>query len=368
MAWNRFRFSLRTLTLCALLTASALWLKDEWPAWYLERTFGGHAKSIHALAFSPDGRRLYSGGEDGALHSVSLDDGTRWIAPNANPDTIRTISVAPDGSTVFAGGSHGTGILFEAASGKKLITLGDPSGEVLCSAFSPDGSFLVTGSGAVSHELGGVVCIWNTKDGALRATLVGHQKGIVGVAVSPDGQLIYSGSADGSIRLWNVKDASEIHKLTVDHRIENLALSPDGARLAFSDNFRFYIWNTASRDYAVKGMGTRTGSQYFSWSADSKKLLTANGNRNLELRDSEEFRREIWAGIQPGCAALSPDGKIVAFLTNDNTIGILTNRRPEALEGILYLPAFWVALGMALYLLRTVCVDRKLWREAAPKA
>jgi len=65
--------------------------------------------------------------------------------------------------------------------------------------FSPDGQFLISGS------KDGTVKVWQVRDGSLIRTLLGHQKAVVTVALSPDGRLLAAGFVRGEIRLWQIE-------------------------------------------------------------------------------------------------------------------------------------------------------------------
>jgi WD40 repeat protein len=56
--------------------------------------------------------------------------------------------------------------------------------------------------------------LWEVPGGTLRATLTGHEAQVFGVAFDAKGELLASGSWDGSIRLWDVAKERELRTLT----------------------------------------------------------------------------------------------------------------------------------------------------------
>jgi WD40 repeat protein len=96
-------------------------------------------------------------------------------------------------------------------------------------AFSPDGKRLLTGS--FDHTLK----LWDIASGReIRTYSVpqGQRNMVLSVAFSPDGKLVASGSGDNVARLWDVPATDPVRFLATKEEINGLALSPDGSRLA----------------------------------------------------------------------------------------------------------------------------------------
>lgn len=51
----------------------------------------------------------------------------------------------------------------------------------------------------------GPIRLWDVATGDLRKTLKGHTGGVTGVSFSSDGQTLVSGSADGTVLLWDLR-------------------------------------------------------------------------------------------------------------------------------------------------------------------
>jgi WD40 repeat protein len=63
--------------------------------------------------------------------------------------------------------------------------------------------------------------------------LEGHSGGVNGVAFSPDGSLLVSGSADASLRLWRIADGETLHILDENiDGVNDVAFSPSGLLIA----------------------------------------------------------------------------------------------------------------------------------------
>src|SRR5262249_36009571 len=156
-----------------------------------------HEDEIRCLAFSPDGRRLASGGADRVVHLWDPEQG-RLLSGRCRPPLQRTaLAVAPNGTRLAStcGGLHLRG--WEGASGQ---TSGQPDDahqpEAL--AGSPDGRWLATGSDKN-------IVLWDALTGRLHATLEGQAGKVAALAFAPDSVILASASAsDGTVWLWNV--------------------------------------------------------------------------------------------------------------------------------------------------------------------
>ena len=137
-------------------------------------TISEHEDDVWAVAFSPDGTKLASGGGD----TVSLWDvaTAELLQTFRRPIEIEIPLDAPEELT----GDVPTDLPANATS----------------IVFSPDGKVLVSGS------YDRTIRLWDIATGEQLRTLEGHTYSITSVAVSPNGTTIASGSFDGTVILW----------------------------------------------------------------------------------------------------------------------------------------------------------------------
>ena len=115
-----------------------------------------------------------------------------------------------------------------------------------CVAFSSDGELLATGSADRTVKL------WKIMSGLEQGTLQGHSGEIRAVAFSPDGRTLASGSEDGTLKLWDVTTGQELISLDASRGgVHAVAFSPDGNVLASSGaagdgRGEILLWSTAS--------------------------------------------------------------------------------------------------------------------------
>ena len=203
---------------------------------------------VNCVAISPDGQILISAGGDpvrresnGSIQLWNLGTTNRLRTEYIGSD-ISSIALSPNGQ-ILAIASYdrwerkGIIELWDMGAAKWLSCLEQPM-SVLSVAFTPDGQTLVSGSADWTIKQ------WDLNTGKLIRTLTGHSEAVKSVAISPDGQVLASGSSDKTIKLWNLTTGELIHTLT-EHadKISSVAFSPDGQTIVSGSNDKtIKIW------------------------------------------------------------------------------------------------------------------------------
>jgi len=141
------------------------------------------------------------------------------------------MAFSPDGSRLTASDEDKVVRVWDAQSGKEVLTLRGHEAETVGSvAFSSDGRHIVTTGCCVYAE----ALVWDARSGARVASLLGHeaQEGLRGVrsaTFSPDGRYIVTAGQDRTVRLWEFTPAAPARLLGDEGSVLGLMFSPEGS-------------------------------------------------------------------------------------------------------------------------------------------
>jgi WD40 repeat protein len=277
------------------------------PEMRVEKSLTGHKNKIYAVVFSPDGKTIVSGGQDGLVKIWDLATGREVKNLVVVPDPgdkfgVTNVVYSPDGRVLAASTQDGNVVLYDTASWQAIKTLPAHQAVIWGLAFSPDGRLLATGS--EDHT----VKLWEMASGSLAATFGvencqdkacgdGHTDEVYTVAFSPDGSLLASAGADSAVRVWDVAASRFLFKLAGPNAHTGLiwavAFSPDGTRLASASSDRaIKIWSVTTQDWVMNIDGHTDWVYALAYTRDGKNLISASADRTIRIWDTLYGRLE----------------------------------------------------------------------------
>src|SRR5262249_34937844 len=140
------------------------------------------------------------------------------------------------------------------------------------------------------------VFLYDLQTGAELGRLLGHHGGIFALAISPEGETVYSAAGDRTIRFWDVATGKETKQLKHQRAIEGMVLSPDGdSLLSCTQDGTIYRWNAKTGKELGRDTKTTGLPRPFAVSPDGKTLIYAA--EAILLRDLETGKeRRFGAG------------------------------------------------------------------------
>jgi WD40 repeat protein len=341
----------------------------EWSYWQRQihqevRTFRGHEKEVIAVAFSPDGQRIFSGSLDQAAKVWDVNSGRELFALKSGGNTQKGfVAFSPDGSRIVRGEENRAAAIWDGSDGRKLLKLEGHTAEVVSAAFSRDGRRIVTGSAD------NTAIVWDAGTGLKLRVLKGHKGEIQTIAFSPDDRLIATAGMDNTARVWAADTGEELFSLEghSDH-VWSVGFSPDGRRIITgSKDGTATVWDGASRERLLL-LELSQNVESAGFSPDGKKIVTTTTGQTAELWDAETGRRlRTFKGHRSNviAAAFSPDGQHFITCSGDKTIKLWNlEAPPEPLELRGHTHQIWcVAFSPNRERIVTGCWDRtaRVW-------
>src|SRR5687767_11701557 len=254
----------------------------------------GHTKPINAVAFSPDGRWLASGGKD---------------------DTIK---------------------IWDIATGHVLRTLYAHSSNVNALAVSPDGKFLASASGDMTDKrdlatfmrggiAGGIadntVRIWDVRTGREVRVLRGHELPVGGVAFSSDGRSLTSASGD-LIKVWDLSNGNELRSVKTKY---------DKSGMEKYDSIRsFSIFGRDKREtqQAEWQKNLKLSASKISISARGDLAAVGQPDKPIRIYDAKtgselrELALKALPEAEHSSIAISSDGRLVAYSKTNDVVSV----------------------------------------------
>jgi WD40 repeat protein len=167
------------------------------------------------------------------------------------------------------------------------------------------------------------VKLWDAASGKYLRTLVGHRDAVWGVAYSPDGRCLASGSRDGTVKLWDAASGQELLNIQAG-QVWGVAYSPDSRRLASAAwEGIVKVWDAATGEKLLTLQGHTGGARSVVYSPDGRRLASAAWDGTVKVWDAATGQELLTFKGHPGGAwgvAFSPDGRCLASAGADGTV------------------------------------------------
>lgn len=233
------------------------------------------AKPVRSVEFSPDGKRLFTAGDDSTIHAWDANTGRALESFSGHQAPVGTLAVGIEG-TLVSGAADKAAIVWDTRAKWKLVGQLGPKPDapldvgpspfvdrVQALDFSPDGKLLATGGGDPSRS--GELMIWDVeKQSLVRNIKDAHSDTVLGVEFSSDGKLLLSGGTDKFVKIFEVATGNHVRSFEGHtHHVLDVTWKADGGTIA-----------SASADNTIKIWNVETGEQQRTISNYSKQVTS----------------------------------------------------------------------------------------------
>ena len=284
-------------------------------------TLSGHSSWVVAIALSPDGRTLVSGGLDDRIMLWDLTTGERLGILTGHSKPINCLATSPDGKTLISCSDDDTIKIWQLPNGAMLRSLAGHSRDVNSVAISPDGQVFASGSEDRT------VCVWRTRTGELLQSFTDLAGMVRSVAISPNSQILASGGLDNQIKLWNLHTGHLVRTLSGHtNSVMSIAISPDGQTLASSSKDKtIKLWNPNTGAVIRTLLGHTEIVNSIAISPDGKTLISGSNDKTVKLwvlATGELIGTLTEHTNAVNVVAISANGHRFASGSSDNTVKV----------------------------------------------
>ncbi len=236
----------------------------------LEKRLYTRAERAKALVFLPDGKLAVAGsrpGQEGDVRIYNLGapgknvDGV-IILDGVNDknvllkellevdDEVLALAVSPDGKKLASGGCDRLVRVWDLATGKLEHAIENHADWVLGVAFSPDNKYLITGSRDKTAK------VWDLTAKESVLTFPDHQNPVYGVGITSDGKTGFSVGEDSQLRQWQATDAGK----QIGKQVRAMAGGKALFKVAYHADPKIPLLATGGADNTVRLFNAGTGA------------------------------------------------------------------------------------------------------------
>jgi WD40 repeat protein len=276
-----------------------------------------HEGPVASVGFDREGRRILTGGYDGTARLWDAATGQPLGEPiRPRLPVIMGAVFRPDGRAVLIGAHdesflQGEAQFFDASHGQPLGPPMPTSKGLMSVALSPNGQTVLTG------DTDGTIRRWEAASGRMWGAPIVCSSPVMALAFRPDGRVILAGCHNGKVLLYDL-DTGQPFGPVMKHQdvVESVAFSPDGTTLltGSSDNTA-RLWDAATGQPLGAPWRFRRGVFGVAFRADGRAILTAaHADKTIWLWDVPEpvegptDRLRLWVqmltGLELGASGL----------------------------------------------------------------
>lgn len=286
----------------------------------LSKTLTERKHQIVCVAYSPDSKLIASGGFDNQIvvwESATGNVKQRLTGLKAFP---LSLTFSHDSRYIISAGKDSRITIWDVISGAEVRSIKAHNDDITDVAIRSDNTI-------ASASKDKMVKIWDFNGNLLRE-LTGHKREVMAVAFSHDGEKVVSGSADGTVKEWEVATGKMIQSINAhDGWVRTVAYNHNSTQIASGgDDGKINIWNRSSGKIQNTIIAHSKWLETLSFSPDGKYIVSGGHDNYMVIVDANSGKIVFNSPKQEYyvlSTAFDPSGKhIISCALNSTNLSV----------------------------------------------
>ncbi|XP_059537886.1 apoptotic protease-activating factor 1 isoform X2 [Myotis daubentonii] len=257
-----------------------------------------HTDAVYHACFSEDGHRIASCGADKTLQVFKAETGEKLLEIKGHEDEVLCCAFSTDDKFIATCSVDKKVKIWNSVTGQLVQSYDEHSEQVNCCHFTHSRHHLLLATGSSDCFLK----LWDLDQKQCRNTMFGHTNSVNHCRFSPDDKFLASCSADGTLKLWDVKSANERKSINVKQFflsseepqedieviVKCCSWSSDGSKIMVAAKNKIFLWNVDSCLKVADCRGHLSWVHCVMFSPDGSSFLTSSDDQTIRLWETKK--------------------------------------------------------------------------------